>query len=205
MAVNAGITLEVTPLDLIVPLSPDAILQTLTNLLSNAIKFSEAGDTVWLTAEVMDRDARRTPGEWTRDQIPGPGSRVSVPQHQTSSSIQIPLPSPLSTSPTSPTLQETPHISANHPPNLPATPYLLLAVTDEGRGIPVEKLNIIFDRFQQVDTSDSRQKGGTGLGLSICKNIVERHGGTIWVASTEGQGSTFYFTLPIHTVSPGQG
>ncbi|MEB3144565.1 MAG: ATP-binding protein, partial [Cylindrospermopsis raciborskii 1523720] len=54
-----------------------------------------------------------------------------------------------------------------------------------------------FERFEQVDVSDSRQKGGTGLGLSICKNIVEKHQGKIWVESILGSGSTFYFTLSL--------
>ncbi|MBE7382819.1 MAG: PAS domain S-box protein [Leptolyngbya sp. SIO1E4] len=69
-------------------------------------------------------------------------------------------------------------------------------VKDQGRGIPPEKLKTIFERFQQVDASDSRQLGGTGLGLAICKNIVQRHGGDIWVESIPGIGSTFFFTLP---------
>jgi len=66
---------------------------------------------------------------------------------------------------------------------------------DEGRGIPKEKLRSIFDRFSQVDASDSRAKGGTGLGLAICRKIVEQHGGRIWVESSLGVGSAFYFTL----------
>ena len=78
-----------------------------------------------------------------------------------------------------------------------STPYLLFSVTDKGRGIPADKLEVIFEQFQQVDLSDSHQKGGTGLGLTICKNIVQQHGGKIWVESTLGEGSTFYFTLPL--------
>ncbi|WP_315786622.1 PAS domain S-box protein [Fischerella sp. JS2] len=81
-------------------------------------------------------------------------------------------------------------------PHLPNS-YILFAIKDQGRGIPPEKLESIFGRFQQVDASDSRQKGGTGLGLSICKSIVEQHGGHIWVESVLGEGSTFYFTLPL--------
>lgn len=69
-------------------------------------------------------------------------------------------------------------------------------VKDEGRGIPADKLESIFGRFQQVDASDSRQQGGTGLGLAICRSIVQQHGGWIWVESVLGEGSTFYFTLP---------
>lgn len=73
---------------------------------------------------------------------------------------------------------------------------VLFQVRDEGQGIPVNKLESIFERFQQVDSSDSRKKGGTGLGLTICRKIIEQHGGKIWVDSTLGVGSTFSFTLP---------
>ncbi|PSB06774.1 hypothetical protein C7B76_29110, partial [filamentous cyanobacterium CCP2] len=76
-------------------------------------------------------------------------------------------------------------------------PYILFSIKDQGRGIPQDKLEIIFEQFQQVDVSDSRKKGGTGLGLVICKNIVQQHGGQIWAESRLGQESTFYFTLPL--------
>jgi two-component system, OmpR family, sensor histidine kinase VicK len=71
-----------------------------------------------------------------------------------------------------------------------------LMVTDQGRGIPEDKLESIFERFQQVDASDSRAMGGTGLGLAICRSIISQHGGRIWATSTFGKGSTFHFTLP---------
>jgi signal transduction histidine kinase len=74
---------------------------------------------------------------------------------------------------------------------------VLFTVQDHGRGIPADKLETIFEQFQQVDASDSRRRGGTGLGLSICKNIVEQHDGSIWVESCLGQGSTFFFTVPL--------
>jgi PAS domain S-box-containing protein len=77
------------------------------------------------------------------------------------------------------------------------TSYLLFSIQDQGRGIPEDKQETIFEQFQQVDLSDSREKGGTGLGLVICKNIVQQHGGKIWVESQLGVGSTFYFTLPL--------
>jgi CheY-like chemotaxis protein len=74
---------------------------------------------------------------------------------------------------------------------------MLFKVRDEGRGIPSDKLGLLFERFQQVDASDAREKGGTGLGLSISKSIVEQHSGRIWAESTIGKGSTFFFTLPL--------
>ncbi|MEG3966397.1 PAS domain S-box protein [Microcoleus sp. T2B6] len=73
---------------------------------------------------------------------------------------------------------------------------VLFEVKDRGRGIPADKLETIFGRFQQVDASDSRQKGGTGLGLAICRSIVQQHGGRIWVESVLSEGSSFYFTVP---------
>ncbi|MGQ4649625.1 PAS domain S-box protein [Lyngbya aestuarii] len=74
---------------------------------------------------------------------------------------------------------------------------IVFQVQDQGRGIPADKLETIFGRFQQVDASDSRTKGGTGLGLAICRSIIQHHGGQIWAESTLGEGSTFYFTLPV--------
>ncbi|HEX8363450.1 MAG TPA: ATP-binding protein, partial [Longimicrobium sp.] len=70
-------------------------------------------------------------------------------------------------------------------------------LADEGRGIPADKLESIFERFGQVDASDSRKLGGTGLGLTICRSILRQHGGRIWAESVPGAGSTFIFTLPL--------
>jgi len=72
-----------------------------------------------------------------------------------------------------------------------------VSVKDEGRGIPEEMIATIFDRFTQVMDSDSRAKGGSGLGLAICKALVELHGGSIFVVSPNGKGTTFTFTLPL--------
>jgi PAS domain S-box-containing protein len=74
---------------------------------------------------------------------------------------------------------------------------VLFRIKDEGRGIPREKLETIFERFVQVDASDAREKGGTGLGLAICRSIVEQHGGRVWAESELGRGSTFYVQLPL--------
>jgi len=74
-------------------------------------------------------------------------------------------------------------------------------IHDQGRGIPADKLEAIFERFQQVDASDSRAMGGTGLGLAICRSIVAQHGGRIWASSPPGQGAAFHFTLPTRPAS----
>ncbi|MEH1941837.1 MAG: response regulator [Nostoc sp.] len=74
---------------------------------------------------------------------------------------------------------------------------VVLTVKDTGRGIPADKLESIFERFQQVDSSDSRNHDGTGLGLAICKSIMQQHSGRIWAESTLGKGSTFYITLSL--------
>ena len=69
------------------------------------------------------------------------------------------------------------------------------AVSDSGEGIPADDVPRIFERFYRVDKS--RAGGGTGLGLSISRHLVESHGGEIWAESVEGEGSTFFFTIPI--------
>lgn len=77
---------------------------------------------------------------------------------------------------------------------------LELRVRDQGRGIPADKLDTIFDRFGQVEASDARQKGGTGLGLAICRSIVQQHDGTIWaesnVARNLGPGACLVLSIP---------
>ncbi|PZO35519.1 MAG: hypothetical protein DCF19_23765 [Pseudanabaena frigida] len=73
---------------------------------------------------------------------------------------------------------------------------VIFRVCDRGRGIPESNLESIFERFNQVDASDSRQKGGTGLGLAICRSIVQQHGGKIWVESVLTKGSTISFAIP---------
>lgn len=72
-----------------------------------------------------------------------------------------------------------------------------LSVADHGRGIPKEQLSTVFERFKQVQASDSANRKGSGLGLSICKAIVEQHGGKIAVESEAGVGSRFYVELPV--------
>jgi signal transduction histidine kinase len=77
------------------------------------------------------------------------------------------------------------------------TESLTISVKDEGRGIPSAYLDQVFDRFSQVEAQDSVIKGGSGLGLAICKALIELHHGTIGVESIEGQGSRFWFRIPL--------
>ena len=72
-----------------------------------------------------------------------------------------------------------------------------VSVSDTGPGISPKDQEKLFQPFSQVDASPTRKSGGTGLGLSICKQLINMHGGDIWVESQEGQGSTFHFTLPL--------
>ena len=74
---------------------------------------------------------------------------------------------------------------------------VVVSVRDNGLGIPAEDLPHLFERFYRVDKGRSREKGGTGLGLSIVKHIVQLHGGRAWVESQLGQGTTFFFSLPL--------
>ncbi|HNM36543.1 MAG TPA: GAF domain-containing protein [Anaerolineales bacterium] len=72
-----------------------------------------------------------------------------------------------------------------------------ISVTDTGSGISIQDQEKLFQAFSQVDASPTRKSGGTGLGLSICKQLINMHGGQIWVESKESEGSTFHFTLPL--------
>lgn len=73
-----------------------------------------------------------------------------------------------------------------------------ISVSDTGPGISQQDQEKLFQAFSQVDASPTRKSGGTGLGLSICKQLINMHGGQIWVDSKEGEGSTFHFTLPLY-------
>lgn len=69
-------------------------------------------------------------------------------------------------------------------------------VKDTGIGIPKDSLNVIFERFKKIEDKKTKLYGGAGLGLAICRNLIDILGGNIWVESIQGQGSTFFFTLP---------
>ena len=181
LAKSASVTLSVSSISQKLWADSDRIVQTLTNLLSNAIKFSNVGATIWLSAELRngflgDKGSHMKGAEVTSVEesgvTRGQGDSLETPWRQGETGTW-----------------ET---------SFPLSPsHLLIQVKDTGRGIPPDKLESIFERFQQVDSSDSRNYDGTGLGLAICKSIVQQHGGCIWAESVLGEGSNFYLLLPV--------
>lgn len=77
-----------------------------------------------------------------------------------------------------------------------ALPYALVEVEDQGTGVKPEDMERIFHKFQQAEPATKKHEAGSGVGLTIAKNLVELHGGRLWLTSRPGQGSTFYFSLP---------
>jgi len=183
IADDAGVTLSIATTSKPLWANPDLIIQVLTNLLSNAIKFSPSGSTIWLNAEQQfSYRGGEEMGRWEdkgdkgdkEDKEEGDkGEQKTFPKNQ----------------------QQTTNNKQPTTNNQQQFPSILFQVRDQGRGIPSDQLETIFEPFRQVDVSDSLQKEGTGLGLAICRSIVQQHGGRIWVESTLGVGSTFYFTL----------
>ena len=95
-------------------------------------------------------------------------------------------------------------IKVENAPDADRGSRLLFSIRDTGIGIADDKLDLVFDRFTQADSSTTRTYGGTGLGLPISRQLVQLMGGTIWVASRVGEGSTFYFTACLAEQSNGQ-
>ncbi len=74
---------------------------------------------------------------------------------------------------------------------------IVFTVKDNGKGIPDEKIDLLFKKFFKIDTTMTRKHGSTGLGLVICKDIVEAHGGTIWIDRNYTKGASILFTIPV--------
>lgn len=198
MAQQHGVRLSTQPVDIQIWADADYIVQALTNLLSNAIKFSGTGSTVWLTVEQRSRGRsnRQASGSESGQSRMNQTWAKSAKRKGKASAKSRDLSDDLSHGAFR-DFSDLSHGTSQDQTDDQSVPIdALFQVRDQGQGIPADKLESIFERFQQVDSSDSRKKGGTGLGLTICRKIIEQHDGKIWAESTLGNGSTFCFTLP---------
>jgi two-component system, OmpR family, sensor histidine kinase VicK len=125
--------------------------------------------------------------------IDGPSAKVMADEERVLQVLNELLTNAIRFSPSDTTIRLSAHPRGGDDP---ASPEVCFTVEDQGQGIAEEKLDRIFERFEQGDASDSRALGGTGLGLALCRSIVEQQGGRIWAESALGRGSRFRFTLP---------
>lgn len=141
--------------------------QIIVNLVGNAIKFTERGEVVLQVARSDPRDQVSRTMDVGTLRNPFDGATQSQGVSRAGDSLE---------------------------PNQPSTIELHFSVRDTGIGIPSDKLECIFNEFEQADGSITRRFGGTGLGLAIARRLVDLMHGRIWVESQVGQGSTFHFT-----------
>ncbi len=168
--INAAIGVDHPP----VLMDSDRIGQVLINMLHNAVKFTtDRGEiTIQVREVLVDEEAPQQALAMGEDGMPLRAEHGGTATLRAEIVQQLPM---------------------SHPPGA----WMLVSIQDTGIGIPAQDLPRIFERFYKVDRSRNRNAGGTGLGLAIAKHLVEGHGGRLWAESTEGMGSTFYFTLPI--------
>ena len=168
--------------------------QILVNLLGNAIKFTKKGEvTVSVSAREISAETEygeiREEWQWAM----GNGQWAMGNEEGNEEGAQLPIPH--SSFPT----QKSKFKAQNYP--IPSSQFnktiyeIEFAVKDSGIGIPADRIDRLFESFTQVDSSTTREYGGTGLGLAISKRLCEMMGGTMWVESQVGVGSTFYFTI----------
>jgi PAS domain S-box-containing protein len=141
-----------------------------------------------LVREAKDRAARRTEAHWFVMDLPAELPRVWGDPRRIRQVLNNLLENAIKYSPNGGQITITCEVEGDH---------VVVSVADQGKGIPADYADKIFERFFQVDAASTRKTGGSGLGLSIAKGIVTAHGGKIWVESQPGQGSVFRFTLPI--------
>ncbi len=171
---------------------PVRLQQILSNLLSNAVKFTAAGE---VTVRVKARPYRQPGGQtpWLRllHQVrQGQARAGQALKDQAIKDQAIKDQTPKGSA--QPQLAKTDETDRANQEGLYE---LCFEIKDTGIGIPAERIAHLFKPFSQASASTTRKYGGTGLGLSISKRLIERMGGDIWVKSTLGRGSQFYFTL----------
>ncbi len=138
--------------------------------------------------EAKDRAARRTEAHWFVMDLPAELPRVWADPRRVRQVLNNLLENAIKYSPSGGQITITCEVEGDH---------VVVGVADQGKGIPPEYLDKIFERFFQVDAASTRKTGGSGLGLSIAKGIIEAQGGKIWAESQPGPGTVFRFTLPI--------
>jgi PAS domain S-box-containing protein len=166
---------------------PDRLIQVLINLLSNAIKFTDTGS-ITCRAQLCTQMERFSPSSFHRKACPGldPGSESRLDPH---TGAWIPASAGMTDESAGPRLESDRAHGRDG--------AIEVSVTDTGMGIAPEDQPKVFEQFVQVGDTLTDKPTGTGLGLPICKQIIEHHGGRIWVESEVGRGSTFAFTLPL--------
>ena len=169
-----GVILSVKPAGVSVWAAPDYTILVLSHLLSNALKFSPTPSIVTLTATLIESASSHPPAQDFDRQ-----NSLSTPFFSPSNRMK----------------------HSTSPFHLPPSQFVLFQLKDRGIGIPPHQIEKIFDCFYQVDRSDSRSYNGLGLGLALAHQIIQQQGGQLWVESTLGIGSTFYFTLPVYPLS----
>ncbi len=143
-----------------------------------------------LVREAKDRAQRRTESHWFVMDMPAELPRVWADPRRVRQVLNNLLENAIKYSPEGGQITISCEVEPDH---------VLVSIADQGRGIPPEYREKVFERFFQVDAATTRRTGGSGLGLSIAKGIIEAQGGKIWVDSAPGKGSIFRFTLPLAT------
>ena len=168
--------------------------QILVNLLSNAVKFTDGGEIVVSVESRLlhARSVGNEPNDYLEEEQPAPEDGEPAAQDVAPVTLHPDTGPPL-------TWEAYPRVTSVAPPY-----EVHIAVRDSGIGIRQEDMVQLFQPFSQIDSLNKRRVGGTGLGLAIGKQLAEMMGGTMWVESQVGVGSTFHFTILAHAATPNE-